>query len=339
MSVNTATIPSFELPPSNLLSEASQHAIIKGRTEQQTYFEDLLQAQSAVPESDMRARRAMEADLFYQTDIYAELIRRYPVVIEQKVIGGVPCEVFTPVDGVSPQYADYLLLNFHGGGFMGGGRTNSRLESAPLSVLMGIKVISVDYRMAPEHCHPAAIDDAEAVYCALLDSYAPECLGVYGASAGASLTAMLMARLIRNKTPMPAAVGLFAAGAFCWRDGDYGHIGTSLVEGLCNVKLGGMEDNPYFKGVARTDPEAFPGFDPAFCRHCPPALLLSSTRDYIMSSVVHTETQLKKQGVETELHIWEGLEHVFHYNLWLPETHEMHGVVAAFFNKQLSPSK
>jgi len=338
MSNDTVKIPSFDLPPSDLLSETSILAVAKGIAQQLTYAEVVERALLSIPESDMPARRSMQAELFYQTDQYRELRRRYPVVIKEKSIGGILCEVFTPAEGALFEHANRVLINFHGGGFMVGGRTNSHLESAPLAALMGIKVISVDYRMAPEHQHPAAIDDAEAVYLALLDNYAPECLGVYGSSAGALLTAMLMARLIRNKTSVPAAVGLFAAGAFAWRDGDYGHIGTALVEGLHNVKLGSMEENPYFKGVSRTDLEAFPGLDPDFCRHCPPALLLSSTRDYIMSSVVHTETQLKKQGVETELHIWDGLGHVFHYNPWLPESHDMHGVVAAFFRKHLNRS-
>lgn len=335
INTTTASIPPFELPASNLLSEASRCAINKGRRALKAYLEQVQQAQSSIPENDRVARRAVEAEVFYQTDIYAELLRRYPVVIEEETIGGVPCEVFSPVDQVSPQYTDCVLLNFHGGGFMMGGRTNSRLESAPVAAVMGIKVVSVDYRMAPEYCHPAATDDAAAVYSALLADYAPDCLGVFGGSAGASLTAMLVARLIRHQIPRPAAVGLFAAGAFSWRDGDYGHIGPAIIEGLIGVKLGGMEENPYFKQVSRTDPEAFPGVDPEFCANCPPALLVSSTRDQILSSVIHTETQLRKQGVETALHIWDGLEHAFHYNPWLPESRELHNLVANFFQKHL----
>lgn len=337
MADKATSIPAFQLPPSDFLSEASQQAIIKERAAQAAYYGEALETALAdIDPDDWPTRRAIEAKTFYQSAVYKELLRRYPVDIKITFIGGVPCEVFTPREGLSPQHTTRCLINFHGGGFMGGSRTISRLESAPIAALMGIKVISVDYRMAPEHCHPAATDDAEAVYRALLNDYLPENLGVYGASAGAELTAMLLARLCKNAIPLPAAVGMFASGAFYWGGGDSGHIGLALVKGLRGIELGGLEGDAYYQGVTLDDAEAFAGLNPEVLARFPPALLISSSRDYILSAVIHTHTQLMKQGVETSLHLWDGLEHVFHYNPWLPESGEMHRAVVAFFNKQFN---
>ncbi|ARN73810.1 alpha/beta hydrolase [Oceanicoccus sagamiensis] len=70
----------------------------------------------------------------------------------------------------------------------------------------------------------------------------------------------------------------------------------------------------------------------------PPSLLISSTRDYLLSSVVATHRQLTRLGVEADLHIWEGLDHVFHYNPALPDARELHQLIVQFFARQLGKS-
>ena len=332
----SVTIPAFELPPSYYLSDTSRHAIAKEREHFKHYGQQLQAALAALDDDDWPARRAAEADTFYPTDLYKALRQRYPVTLEQQTIGGVPCEVFTPEQGLPAAHQNRVLINFHGGGFMHGGRTNSHLESAPMAALMQTRVISVDYRMAPEHCFPAAGEDAEAVYRALLEQYSPSQIGLFGTSAGAELITVLLARLRQQALPKPAAIGLIACGAFYWRRGDYAHIGPALVKGLRGVDVGHMDSHPYFKqGITADNPEAFPGLEDQNLAAFPPALLISSTRDYVFSVVVHTHRQLLRQGVPAELQVWEGLEHGFHCNPWLPEADEMHRQLAAFFTQRL----
>lgn len=332
----TVTIPAFELPPSHYLSEQSRSALEKERAHWLAHWESLQTSLAAIPDTDWPQRRKVEAEAFYQSEIYRELLKRYPVDTESQTLGGVLCDVFVPSGGVPAAKQDCVLLNFHGGGLTGGARTNSHLESIPMAALLQTKVISVDYRMAPEHCFPAAGDDAEAVYRALLKDYQPNHIGLFGTSAGAELATVLLSRLRHQGLPGPAAVGMLACGAFYWRRGDYAHIGTALVKGLRDADLSHIENHPYFKnGITADNPEAFPGLDPDNLAAFPPSLLASSTRDMVLGMVAHTHRQLVKQGVPAELHIWEGLEHLFHYNPWLPEAHEMYQLLAAFFDRHL----
>jgi monoterpene epsilon-lactone hydrolase len=331
-----ATIPAFTLPISNLLSERSKQALADYRQALMQQGEEITKALAGIPVNDYAQRRELEAQCFYQQPFYKALLERYPVTIEQRTIGGVLCEVFTPIviEGSVPD--DRVLLNFHGGSFQFGARTNSHLESIPIAALSGITVISADYRMSPEYHYPAATEDAVAVYDALLAEYSPTQLGVFGASAGASLSAMLIASLVSRHQPLPAAVGLFACGAIHWQEGDYHAIGAALLKGVLDYELAPKGQHPYFKGVACDDVQAFPGYSPEIMAAFPPTLCISSTRDFALSAVVHTHNQLVEQGVSAELHIWDGLDHVFHYNPYLPEAHAMHKRVAAFFKQRLA---
>ena len=328
---SNANIPPFELPPSDLLSEDSHQAVQAFRAELLDQASQNAERLAAIPAEAMAQRRELEAECFYNSPAYRALLERYPVTIEQQTLGGVLCEVFTPAEAIDNR----VLLNFHGGSFQFGARTNSHLESMPVAALSGMRVISVDYRMSPEHLHPAATEDAMAVYEAILADYVPANIGVFGASAGASLSAMLIANLLERGQPLPAAVGLFACGAIHWQEGDYHAIGAALLKGLQDYALAPKGQHPYFKGVALDNEQAFPGYSAEVMAEFPPTLCISSTRDFALSAVVYTHSQLVEQGVAAELHIWEGLEHVFHYNPYLPEAHAMHRRVAAYFKQQL----
>lgn len=333
---STAQIPAFTLPESSLLSERSRHALADYQRDLMQQSEQLASALADIPIEDYAQRRAQEAQCFYQLPFYQMLLEHFPVTIEQRTIGGVLCEIFSPVLPAGAAPDGRVLLNFHGGSFQFGARTNSHLESIPVAALSGMRVISVDYRMSPEYQHPAATEDAVSVYEALLADYAPTQIGVFGASAGAGLSAMLIANLHELGQPLPAALGLFACGAIHWQEGDYHAIGAALLKGLLDYELAPRGQHPYFKGVACDDVQAFPGYSPQVMAAFPPTLCISSTRDFALSSVVYTHNQLVEQGVAAELHIWEGLDHVFHYNPYLPEARAMHRRVAAFFKQRLA---
>ena len=83
----------------------------------------------------------------------------------------------------------------------------------PVAALGQFKVITVDYRMAPEAVHPAAVEDLEIVYRELLKTYAARNIGIYGCSAGGALTAQAAAWLPAHGLPSPGAIGIFGAGA------------------------------------------------------------------------------------------------------------------------------
>ncbi len=98
----------------------------------------------------------------------------FPVNIEEQTIGGVRCDVITPLETPAAN-KNRVLVNLHGGGF--NSDSGSLIEGDPIANLAKIKVVSVYYRLAPENPFPAAVDDVVAVYKELLKTYKPNNIG------------------------------------------------------------------------------------------------------------------------------------------------------------------
>ncbi|MDE0878600.1 MAG: alpha/beta hydrolase fold domain-containing protein, partial [Sphingomonas bacterium] len=119
-----------------------------------------------------------------QQDIGRRQIVRYRVTMAEATIAGVPIRIFTPTGPVGD---DAILLNLHGGGFMVD--SGSITENVPIAALTHHRVVAVRYRLMPEQRFPAAVDDALAVYRALLAEHPDRQIALYGTSAGAILSA------------------------------------------------------------------------------------------------------------------------------------------------------
>lgn len=313
----TIHVPAFTLPESALLSEATRSSL-----------RDLRDRQKA------DALSWLDAETFYRSSLYRRVREQYDVAVVGERIAGVYTEVFTPAEGIAPKNQNRVLVNLHGGGFATGSRTISHLEAAPIASIGGIKVVSIDYRQAPACTFPAASEDVAAVYRDLLESYQPENIGIYGCSAGGLLTAQAIAWLQKERLPLPAAVGIFCAGARFWTEGDSGQIGAALKNA---ATLETAPDNLYLKGADPNDPLVFPARSPRLLAMFPPTLLIAATRDFALSAAVHTHSLLVAQGVDAALHVWEGLGHAFYFDPDLPEAREVHEVVVRFFDRHLGP--
>ena len=331
----TAHVPSMVLPESSFLSEQTRAALKKARTRD---ADGSASQNSCAPiEKADRAQapaiRRCEADRYYQSAFYKALRDRYPVTLTGGKIAGVYTETFVPMQGIAPDNRARVLVNLHGGGFVGGSRINSHTESVPIASVGRIKVISVDYRQAPEYEFPAASEDVAAVYRELVKTYLPKNIGIYGCSAGGLLTAQSLAWFQKEKLPAPGAVGMLCEGAGYWTEGDTGRVGQALIGSP--VIWGPAGNNPYFKHTSLNDPLAFPVRSPAVMARFPPSLLIASTRDPALSSVVHTHSVLVALGVSAELHVWDGLEHAFFFDPDVPESQEVYAVVARYFEGHL----
>jgi acetyl esterase/lipase len=154
----------------------------------------------------------------------------FPVTITPEMIGGVQTDVVAPEGGIPTKNNMRVLINLHGGGFVVAARYGGQQESIPIASLGKIKVITVDYREAPEYKFPAASEDVATVYKELLKQYRPENIGIYGCSAGGTLTAQSVAWFQTHGLPRPGAVGIFAAS------GVLGEAGDSLLYGRARPK-------------------------------------------------------------------------------------------------------
>lgn len=251
-------------------------------------------------------------------------------LVEDK-IAGVPVRIVTP-DGMPEANRDKVLLNLHGGGF--NADSGSYTESIPIAGYTKIKVVAVLYRLAPEFPFPAAVDDSVAVYKALLKTYKPEHIVIYGTSAGAILTAEVAVKLKQLGLPMPAALGIFSGMGDFARDGDsislYGLRGFS---GHLDPPEGAPHD-PFYAGATDSkDPVLSPVY--ADLHGLPPTLFISSGRDLLLSGTVNLHRAYLRAGVDARLIVFDALTHAFWYDPALPESIEANHYMADFFVRHL----
>ena len=264
-------------------------------------------------------------------DRAARMRKLYPVEVKPSKIGGVPVDIVTPAGGKADKRR--VLVNLHGGAFLWGAGSGGLVESIPVASLSGIEVVSVDYRQGPESTFPAASEDVESVYRALLKDHRAQDIGIYGCSAGGVLTAEAVAWLASKRLPPPGAIGIFCAGVVDMQ-GDSAFVGPMLMgEKVPTAASVGVL--PYFKGADFNDPRVMPGVSPDMLARFPPTLLISGTRDFAMSSALRSDDLLTRAGVATELHVWEGMWHSFFSDPELPESKAAYQVMARFFQRHL----
>ena len=323
-------VAAFDLPASSLLS-AETRAELKREATDFKKIDEICPIHVPGRPSDEHVfafRRCI--DKYYFPPLIARHRNRYRVTITRQRMAGVATEIIEPADGVSASNRARVLVNLHAGAFMQGGRWGGQVESIPIAALGGVTVVSVDYRMAPEHRFPVASEDVANVYRTLLKDHRPENVGIYGCSAGGVLTAQSVAWMQKEGIPLPGAIGMFCGAASHWSDGDSGHISAALGN-----PGGSIGENPYFITTAREEPLAFPIYSQEILARFPPALLISSTRDVALSSVVHTHSRLVKLGIKTELHVWEGMGHAFFLEPEFVESTEAYEVIVRFFEQHL----
>ncbi|NKB43769.1 MAG: alpha/beta hydrolase fold domain-containing protein [Alphaproteobacteria bacterium] len=267
-------------------------------------------------------------------------LKIYPSAIEETMIDGVKTHIVTPAAGIAPGNENRVMINAHMGGFMFGSAYGGQVEAVPLAGRAGIKVIAVDYRLAPEHSFPAASQDMEGVYRHVLKTTKPENVGIYGCSAGGTLTAQVIPWFLEKDLPLPGAIGIFCSGAMgtFWFGGDSAST-SSLLNATQPISPedSAAQSRTYFGDLDVNTPLITPGLFPDTLAQFPPTLVVSGTRDIAMSNALVTHTELLKAGAEAELFIQEGLGHG-HFFLF-PGTEEAmtaYSVIWNFFDRHLS---
>lgn len=267
----------------------------------------------------------------------------FPVERRDVTVGGIHAYEYVPKDGVAAGNRDRVLINLHGGGFMGCWPACAELESIPVAALARIRVISLDYRQSPKHKFPAASEDVAAAYRELLKQYKAHNIGIYGCSAGGMLTGMAVAWFQKHSLPAPGAIGILCAGMTISPNGfggDAAYTTAAIGEARMPPPVPGANAKtrnplPYLADVSLNDPLAAPASSPEVLAKFPPTLVVSGTRAFELSSAVYTHSQLIKQGVDAELHVWEGMFHGFFYNVDVPESRDCYDVIVKFFDRQL----
>lgn len=204
--------------------------------------------------------------------------------------------------------------------------------------LAGFKSISVDYRMPPDFPFPAALDDAVAVYRSMLNTVDAKNLGIFGTSAGGSLTFTTLLRAKSERLPMPGAIATGTPTVDLSKTGD-SLFTNCMVDNVLATQDGFIRATAllYANGHDLKDPLLSPIYGDV--TGFPPTILTTGTRDLYLSNTVRMHRKLRAAGVEAVLQAWEGQSHAQYLaDAAAPETKEYHDEVASFFDRHLSPS-
>jgi acetyl esterase/lipase len=260
---------------------------------------DAILRQSAFP---------VDSSVNEQRELLRQAISAQPlpadVTVTAAALGGVPTAEIT-VDGIEPRH---VVLYFHGGVYV----MSDAFLAAGLASQVGrrtqAKVISVDYRLAPEHPYPAAVDDALAAYEALLHTIAPSDIAFAGESAGGGLAIATMVNARDHGLPLPAAAFLMSPYA------DLTLAGATMatrreVDPLLSRELLQARVPDYTAGQ---DP-ALPLMSPVFAdlSGLPPLIIQAGSHEVLLDDAVRLARQAATADVEVTLDITPQVPHVF----------------------------
>jgi monoterpene epsilon-lactone hydrolase len=253
-------------------------------------------------------------------------------VVEKISMGGVECEWVSV--GVVP--SNKALVYFHGGAYVSGSPVSHRDYAAAMATALGIKLLMVDYRLAPEYPFPAPIEDALAVYKALVaDGYDGNDLFVGGDSAGGNLTLSLLQQIRSLGLTMPKAACLFSP----WLD--LTHAGGSMVtnaavDPMLPVTMLQRCADIYAAGADKNEPLMSPVF--ADMTGFPPMIIHVGSTEILLDDAKTIADLCEQAGVEAKLNIWQKAPHAFPVMVkFLPEARAAIEQTAEFFRTKLNP--
>ncbi len=235
------------------------------------------------------------------------LLDQFPVTVQEDQIAGVPVYHVIPAQ-VDSRLANHLFVYVHGGAYILNRGIVGNMEAVLIALRCQIPVLSIDYRMPPEHPFPAGMEDVVAVYRHLLETHPAASLALGGTSAGGGLILATTIKFIELGLDLPGALYAGTPWTDLTKTGD-SYITNEGVDRLL-ITYDGL-----LAGAARLyagdhdlkDPllspvyGEFDGF--------PPTFLVTGTRDLFLSNTARTHTKMRAAGVAADLLVHEGVSH------------------------------
>jgi monoterpene epsilon-lactone hydrolase len=255
-------------------------------------------------------------------------------LVSQQTLGGVSTEWIENIHSGVQGYMLYL----HGGAYVIGSPQSHRGLTSHLAKECGLRVAAIDYRLAPEHAFPAAVDDALAAYRGLLDmGVEARDIIIAGDSAGGGLTLACALAARDAGLPLPAALVVLSP----WTDlTGAGESMRSNANTEVMLSLKGTENYAklYLQGTDPRTPLASPLF--ADLKGLPPTLIQVADVEVLYNDATRYAEASKKAGVETELQVSANLWHVWQlYAGQMPEADDAIWRIAHFVGMHLGQSK
>lgn len=247
---------------------------------------------------------------------------------ERTVVGGVKGEWLRPWgwrDGVT-------FMHCHGGGYALCSSITHRMMISDISRAARARGLSVDYRLAPEHPFPAAIDDCESAYDGLLQQGVdPRRLVLTGDSAGGALVLATLIRLRERRAPMPAAcvlmspwVDLACSGESMETNATYDYIGVEFMQAYATY---------YLDGESLENSAASPIH--ASLEDLPPMLIQTGGAEMLFSDIKAFSSRAETAGVDVTFQVWDGMVHAFQgFTFVLPEAREAMAAIGDYIQEK-----
>lgn len=296
-------------------------------TEQQNQLDAILRQGRLDTAADVASVRAAFDALMAQVPVPEDVVRK-PVEI-----GG--------VDGIEVTIAgngsEGVILYFHGGVYVIGSATTSVPLVAELARRTGVNAVTLDYRLAPEHPYPAAVDDARAAYEGLLaQGVDPGQIVLAGDSAGGGLAVATLLAARQAGLPMPSCAFLMSPYADLTLSGETLTERQSLDPILTPEGLR-VRAPEYVAGADAADPLISPIF--ADLRGLPPLLIQVGSHEILLSDALRLATRAATSDVAVTLDVTPGAPHVFQgYAALLDEAGAALDRASAFVRAQLGCS-
>ena len=269
----------------------------------------------------------------HRKSFQAFALRPYPadVAAADVTLGGVGAIELT----VAGHAADPTVLYFHGGGYVAGSARTGTHLAAELARRAGGRALSADYRLAPEHPYPAAVQDGLAAYAGLLESgVSPARVLVAGDSAGGGLAVATLLAARDRGLPQPAAAAVFSPWA------DISRSGASMrtkdgADPLFSYDAMGWYAGRYLPAGDRSAPLASPVF--AALIGLPPLLIQVGSHEVLLDDAVRLAANAGRDDVDVTLRVAAECTHVFQNRFGeLDEADEAIDEVARFFKRHLN---
>jgi epsilon-lactone hydrolase len=248
--------------------------------------------------------------------------------LQSMAVNGVPCEWIRPKNAGE----NSVILCIHGGGFVVGGGGYCRYIGIRAAKGTCMQVLAPDYRLAPEHPFPAALDDCRGAYEGLLQKgFKPENIVIMGDSAGGNLCLALTLKLKDEKMPLPAAVVALSPAT------DFTSSGESWAANASRDPLfggGNVDILPlYAKGHDPHDPYLSPYFGDF--TGFPPTMICVGENEILLSDSLMVGEKAYRQGADIRVQLWKGMFHVFPA-IPLPESKKAWKEISDFIHSKLA---
>lgn len=243
-----------------------------------------------------------------QRRFFTEVMASRPVagdaLLRDTALGAIPALEVT-IAGIRPRGTTMWI---HGGSFVAGSPRTALAPAVNVARASGTRVLSIDYRLAPEHPHPAPLDDALAAYRALLDEVPADELTVGGESAGGGLTFALLVAARDAGLPLPRAAVVFSPASDLTMAGESFRT-KAAVDPVITAEALQAGFQAYVGGAAADRPLVSPLF--ADLAGLPPTLVQAGSHEVLLDDSTRLASRLAAADVAVTLEITPGMSHVF----------------------------